>query len=515
MSSPGQRRTLDRFTQINDLALSVRWMLKRTLWLLALLLTAETVFLWFTHRPGALAFALISLGTLIVFAVWQQSGVGLPIVPMLGLQHLVAYGLPIVIGHEVLTLYPERYLVSAGFEILIFSCCLAAAWRFGMQTFPLSSPVSYALQGFNRQGSEKLRRLGFRLLLAATAYQVLHSTHRLELLLAKLPSGTGSLLVALVSIASACGFFLVSMFAGVGALTSGGRLLFWGLLIVNCFISAASYLLSPATTIVASVLIGLFWSSGRMPWRYLTVVLLTLSFLNVGKYTMRDRYWNQREDDPMPELSLAEMPASYAEWFEASYDDLVGNNERTEGGIGGEKAKKKGQSLLERVNNLQNLLYVIDAMETWNIPPLGGKTYTIIPPLLLPRILWPEKPRTHAGQVLLNVHFGRQDLDSTFQTYIAWGLLPEAYGNFGPKAGAVFLGVCLGLFFAWFEKFTARKLLLSLEGFIAFIILLGIAGSYEMVASILITSLFQAIVPLIAASTPFIERSAATRPPAA
>jgi hypothetical protein len=34
-----------------------------------------------------------------------------------------------------------------------------------------------------------------------------------------------------------------------------------------------------------------------------------------------------------------------------------------------------------------------------------------------------------------------------------------------------------------------------------------------MVASILITSIFQAIVPLIIASTPFIERRVVTRPP--
>jgi hypothetical protein len=129
-------------------------------------------------------------------------------------------------------------------------------------------------------------------------------------------------------------------------------------------------------------------------------------------------------------------------------------------------------------------------------------------------MFWPNKPRTHEGQILLNVHFGRQDLEATFQTYIAWGLLPEAYGNFGPKTGAIALGIFLGLCFAWVENFTARKLLLSLEGFISFTILLGLMGSFEMVASVLVTSIFQSVVVLVIACFPFVERMVLRRPEA-
>ena len=132
--------------------------------------------------------------------------------------------------------------------------------------------------------------------------------------------------------------------------------------------------------------------------------------------------------------------------------------------------------------------------------------------MLIPRIFWPEKPRTHEGQILLNVHFGRQELDSTFQTYIAWGLLAEAYGNFGAILGNLVLGVFLGICCAWLENFTARKLLLSLEGFISFTLLLGIMGSFEMVASVLVTSTFQSVMVLAAASIPFVERTSLRRP---
>lgn len=504
---------LDRYTQIGDLAVRVRRLLQRWLWLAAVVLVLETALLFFAEARGAMAFGAIAAGTLLILAVWRGSGVGLPIVPILAIQHLIAYGLPIVIKHEITRTYSPAYLTKAGLEVLIFSVALAAAWLFGMKIFQLAPARSYALRGFNRQGSAKLRRLGFSLIIGATAYQALQGTSLFDPILSRLPSGTFSLLVALSGAAGACGFFLVSMFIGARSLPGPARTLFWLLLVGNCLISASGYLLSPATATVASVLIGLFWSSGRVPWRYLAVVVFVLSFLNIGKYTMRDRYWKLGEDESRPTLTLAEMPASYAEWFGVSWDIFMGRNERT-GTLGGEKAHSKGLSLLERINNLQNLLYVIDAMETWSLPPLGGKTYALIPPLLLPRILWPNKPRSHEGQVMLNVHFGRQDLNSTFTTYVAWGLLPEAYGNFGSKSGAIFIGVCMGVFFAWLEKFTARKLLLSLEGFIAFIILLVMASSFEMVASVLVTSLFQAIVTLVLASAAFIERTTLERPPA-
>jgi hypothetical protein len=512
MTAPRTPHPLDRFTQIGDLAESVRLLLQRWLWLLAAALVLETAVLAFAGASGAMAFGLMSAGSLVLLSAWRSSGVGLPVLPIIAIQHLIAYGLPIVIGHEVTKTYSRSYLTQAGTEVLIFSCSLTAAWICGMKLFQLSPARSYSLRGLDRQGSAKLRRLGFSLIIGATAYQALQGTSLLGPLNAALPAGAFSLLVALSGAAGACGFFLVSMFVGGRTLSGPGRTLFWVLLALNCLISASGYILSPATSTLASVLIGLFWSRGRVPWRYLTIVGLILAFLNIGKYTMRDRYWNLGADEQSSSPTLTEVPASYLEWFSVSYDIITGHNERT-GTLGGPKAHNKGVSLLERINNLQNLLFVIDAVETWTVPPLGGKTYTLIPPLLLPRILWPEKPRAHEGQVLLNVHFGRQDLNSTYATYVAWGLLPEAYGNFGPKAGAVFLGVVLGMSFAALEKFTARKLLLSLEGFIAFTVLLVMASSFEMVASVLVTSLFQAVVTLVVASAPFIERTTLERPP--
>ena len=376
-----------------------------------------------------------------------------------------------------------------------------------------ASEISRALQGFRQEGAGKLKRLGFTLIIGSSLYLVLDSMNLMSALYAFLPDGAASMVTTLVAAAGACGFFLGAMFVGSRTMPTGGRILFWSLLAGNCLISASGFLLSATTGMLASVLIGLFWSSGRMPWRYLVVVGLMLSFLNLGKFTMRERYWGA-DGEASVSITLGQMPHYYGEWVQASLAAIAPNHGKDAARDSGGRSSN-GQNLLERVNNLQNLLFVIDAIDAGKVPPLHGQTYSLIPPLLVPRIFWPDKPRTHEGQILLNVHFGRQDLDATMQTYIAWGLLPEAYGNFGAKSGAIFLGVCLGLFFAWLENFTAQKVLLSLEGFISFTILLGLMGSFEMVASILVTSIFQSVVVLIVACFPFVERTALRRPPTA
>jgi hypothetical protein len=301
------------------------------------------------------------------------------------------------------------------------------------------------------------------------------------------------------------------MMVSKGALSQLQRTVFWMMFALNCYIAASSFLLSSTATIVFAVSIGLFWGTGRLPWRFLAVLMAVLGFFNAGKGEMRDRYWRQSEYEVIPQFAFAEMPGYYQQWAVASYEALTGAEDTrvrasldTFGSVA--TTKKSGQSLFDRINNLQNILYVIDCMESDHRTPLGGGTYSLIPPLLVPRILWPNKPRSHEGQVLLNVHFGRQDLNSTFQTYVAWGLHAEAYGNYGPLTGNLVLGAVIGLFFAWIERLIARKLLLSLEGFLGFTLFLGMANSFEMVASVLVTSVFQSLFPVFLASWPFVER---------
>jgi hypothetical protein len=488
---------------IGDVAARIRHWLKRVMVPTAVGLALVEGWLVYEGNPGATSFALIAVGCYLVLAVWRSAGLSVPILPMFAVQHLIAYGLPIVVLNATVTAYSADDLTHAGLEVLLFCAALAAGWRGGMQLFSPGQWFCYGLRGFSSGKTQRLRRLGFSLIFTATGYLLLQTTGLLDRVYDLLPSGISILATTMVAAVSSCGFFLLAMLIGAGEVSLAERGIFWITLAANCLIQAASLLLSASTTVFASVMIGLFWGGGRVPWRYLAVVVVALAYLSLGKYAMRDRYWS--ETGEAPTVTLGQMPSHYIEWAGASFDALSASNRKTAQESGRSRGEEHG-SLFERVNNLQNLLFVSDAIERNHIPALDGATYSLIPPLFIPRFLWPDKPRAHAGQVLLNVHFGRQDLASTEKTFIAWGLLPEAYGNFGPVTGAIALGLTLGLGLAWVEKKTARKLVLSLEGFLLFTFFLGLTNSFEMVGSVLATSLFQGAVTVVMAAYPFVAR---------
>jgi hypothetical protein len=497
---------------IGDLARSTRRILRAALLPLACVLAAETAYLIESGNPGGFAFALIAAGCCLVMSVWRHAGIGLPVIPVLALQHLVAYGLPIVTQNETMRIYRGDELNAAGWELLCFCVSLAAAWKLAMRAFTPARAVSYALVEYGGASSAKLNRLGFALAGSATGYLVLQTLNSLGFINDVLPAGAASLIATLVSAVSTSGFFLLAM--GVGSLTLNriGQALFWALLTLNCAINASSFLLSSTTVLFSSVLLGLFWSTGRLPWRYTLVVLLLLGFFSAGKYTMRERYWHADADgeSPIATFTLAEMPDTYSEWIEASVAELTSaSGPHSARNARAEEVSNRG--MLGRINNLQNLLFVIHAMQTRHIPPVYGETYALVPEVLIPRILWPGKPRSHIAQEILNVHFDRQDLISTYSTYIAWGLLPEAYGNFGPITGALALGVALGVIFAWVENFTAQKLVISLEGFLAFALMLAMINSFEMVSTVLVPSIEESLAPIGLATLPFVSRTVRDR----
>jgi hypothetical protein len=90
-------------------------------------------------------------------------------------------------------------------------------------------------------------------------------------------------------------------------------------------ISAQDFILASATANLITVAVGFFWSNGRVPWRYLVITMMTLSFLNMGKVTMRERHWGP-DNEPVGQFPLVQLPACYSEWINVSFDALIENN---------------------------------------------------------------------------------------------------------------------------------------------------------------------------------------------
>ncbi|MGD1030235.1 MAG: hypothetical protein ABSA05_03760 [Opitutaceae bacterium] len=504
---------LDRYTLIGEFAASLKRLLRKRLWLFYALFIVESAYLFFSGKPGAYAFMMIAGSCLFTLQVWSRNGIGLPMLPLLALQNLVIYSSPIVFGHASVALAKESQVFQAGLEVLVFGAAMTAAWWAGMHVFSPSLPVSYVLVDVHRGGSGGLSRMGFILAGIGTGYLVLQSLGLTQVLIDRLPAGAYSIVFALVSGASTCGFFTIALSFGSERAGPVKKLAFWALLLANSIITTSTFLLSAVSGNVLAAAIGLFWGSGKVPWRFGITVALILSFLNVGKFSMREKYWPQGPDEASLNMDLVGVPARYSEWIQASYAAMSQPGPASAADAAqAQPDSASHQSLMDRIDNLQNLLFVINAEEDGHMEPLHGETYMLIPALLIPRILWEGKPRTHQGQVLLNVHFGRQDLNSTFTTYVAWGLLPEAYGNFGPFWGALSLGVLGGIFFAWVENRTARKLVISLEGIVGFGLILNMLNSWEMVASVLATSTFQSLLPTFLAFAPFVRRQKLLRP---
>jgi len=481
--------------------MALKAVLKRQLLLIVLVVFALNLTLAYRGYPGLSGFAYISAGLCFCLVVWRSGGLGLPLVPVLATQHFLVYALPIFNRNATLLDYPLALIDEAGFEVFVFLLAMGSSWYVGMQMLTPSRGPSHVIVAFERDSMGALRKVGIGLMVGSTAYAVVDFLRAADFVFAIMPSGLQSIVTATVSAASLAGFFLVSMIAGARGSSTTMKALLAVSLAVNMGVALTSLLLYTVFGLVCAVSLGIFWSAGRIPWKLLIAGVAVLGFLQIGKTDMRELYHFSGDEDQGFETrptTLSSLPKFYGDWFSLSLNDIGDSRSSKENEV-----RPKHATLGDRIDNLQNLLYVVRSVEVERVPPLEGRTYTIIPALLAPRIIWPEKPRTHEGQVMLNVYYGRQTMEESLGTYIAWGLLPEAFGNFGPLFGALFLGAVLGLFSAWVESYTALKPLLSIEGMCAFGMLLGMATSFEMVASVLVTSQFQAFMVTCMACLPF------------
>jgi hypothetical protein len=240
-------------------------------------------------------------------------------------------------------------------------------------------------------------------------------------------------------------------------------------------------------SVLSSAIVGTAAGRGRIPWILVGVTFAVVSFLHLGKADMRERYADPKtnEDGRTLYARTVGLPLFYLEWCETSLHNIAADKPSTR------HADTQDRGLLSRFDNLETLNSVLDSLKS-GVPLFGGRSYTMIPMLAVPRLLWADKPRTHDAQVQFNLHFGRQKNEKeTFQTYIAVGLLPEAVGNFGTVLGPTIIGIILGWLAGWLERTASNKQIVSLEGMLIFAGVSNLALSFEMSAAVLITATLQ------------------------
>src|SRR5439155_4662914 len=218
--------------------------------------------------------------------------------------------------------------------------------------------------------------------------------------------------------------------------------------------------------------------------------------VHAGKFEIREPYWPSGATEGL-EVSLARMPGMMTDWFAAGVDSLWSGGAESD--------------VLERASLLHMLLLVQRTTPDF-IPYLEGETYALLPSMLVPRFFEPEKTVSQAGLHMLSMRYGLQTVESTARTTIGWGLVAEAYANFGFSAvfgvGALFGAICGALMrlsvgarpnsLPMFVTIAATLVLLNLEADFAYL-LMTLA---QTVAAILALAAVPYLLRATAASSP-------------
>ena len=448
--------------------------------LIALCLVAASPF-----AVDPIAYMCITIPVLVAPFLWVSSGAfGIPVLPVISALSYLYYAMPLLSGNTLAVYRPEDLVWAALSVGLFLTTASLAAWPFmgdgrGRKKLPtIRVPGKARLirtrSVNNLATNDELYRLIFIGLAAGILYYM------------AIASGVASYLgttigvvrsVAVTLTSLAC--YLTGFARGAGLLT--GRRWFAtlaGFLLVTALSMSGLFLVGGAINIAAALL-GYVLAAKRIPWIMLGSVFALLSILNAGKLNIRNEYWD-RDNQSLKNSSITRVPGMMVDWFAAGIGGTVSN------ALG--SRQPESVSLLERTSLLHMVLAVQEATPSI-IPYLEGGTYALLPSMLVPRFLEPDKTESQAGLNMLSVRYGRQRAEDTYKTTLGWGMVAEAYANYGNPAVMV-IGALFGAFCGMLMRLSATAGPLSLAMLIAIASTLALCN-LELDVSSLVVSMLQ------------------------
>ena len=419
-----------------------------------------------TDSPAqAIALGGLAAPLVISIVMWMnRGGPCLPVLPLVLLINFLVFGLSLLLFDS--QALPESLLDLVSLPLLLWPTMLLIGWSIIPGTWFRRRAQPPLLR--SRHSQQLLPHL---LLASALVVQMLLNSGVLWELLGPSAVGLTNPLQTFMTLLTLPGAFVGAFFWGRNRLRE--PVVFWLLVIIYLIGFLLSFLLSAAQNLVLALLLGLWLGRARSALPITLSLVILLAFLHPGKAEMRAKYWNSTLPRPSP-------PELLVEWIGASYNATFTP-----------QVDKSSEGLDKRLANLAMLIYV-SVQQQRGFLPLDGATYSIIPDVLIPRFLTPNKVRAQEGQVLLNLHYGRQaNREETERTYISWGLLPEAVGNYGSLIGPLVVGLLFGVLIRLVELTGADQDLLSKPGLQSLVLGVLLIGSYEMVASTLFAACFQ------------------------
>ncbi len=419
---------------------------------------------------GLIMFALAAIPSLL----WARAGGSrFPVFETILLLCANAYALPVLNASDQLAAYSSDVITRASLTVICYQ--LGAILTYGrIRGVP-------GRTGFWRESiiTNKVEKLMVYGLLFSTVYFVI------SLFTTWIPADLISILRAVFYGVSILCTFVSAQRWGRGELAQGEKVLLLCTVIPQMIMMSIGLILIAAISQIGIAVLGYLCGGKRIPWLALVIAFPLVAVLHTGKTRMREKYW--QEGSPSPTVS--QLPAYFAEWIDFGLQPTSGG-------------KTVGHKILERTSLMHLLCLIIDCTPTRQ-DYLYGATYRHVLPQLIPRLFWPDKPRSHIATYELGIYYGLQQEEDTNTTTIAFGLLTEAYANFG-IVGAVLLGMFWGYWLKKLQIWSTFSPMFSFAG-LFMVLLTAWAFNSEMTMAAWVSSLQQAVVVVL--GLPLLVRS--------
>jgi hypothetical protein len=425
--------------------------------------------------PGVTAAGgLVALVALLPLYLWLLGwSHGLPIWPVFVLVTGINYALPMLQDPESLDAYTATDIITGGISVVGFVLLGTMIWL-SMTSRASKAPRTILMIEQAHAVRYLQMFVWFGVLFAVNEFA--GWVH--------FPGNTMQVVRGIAGSLSTMGLFVLAYYHGRGLLNKQELTLFAGGAVLTMMANMTSLMLANAVVPVAMVIFGYMLGSNKIPWRVTAIAFVIMALLHPGKYEMRNIYWSgSAEAKP---LTLFTLPGFYWDWIGYGLEEIGG----VTGVVKGREEEGGASSVFERAGSLHMLL-LVQKKAGIDVPYLNGASYAPIPRLLIPRFIDDQKGISHAGNVMLTVNYGVQTIEQTAGTSIFWGLVPEAYANFG-YLGMAGLAVVLALFYGWITNLSVGVPMTSLR-FVLGLLIMGAATKADTMG-VFITSQFQGIV---------------------
>lgn len=425
---------------------------------------------WASSLPEFLTFVLVTSAALLPGVLWIRSGAqGIPVLPAVAFLHILYFAVPVVRSVGLSFEYGPDDVARSAITVTLF---LLAATVAAQAVVRRPRPSEASASAFAAEG-----QLPLLMFLGLSAGMLFHVLIILGVLGFLGPFFGVVRSVALTALTLSC--YLLGVARARGQLR--GRRWFIaasGLAIVILF-SWSSFFLVGGLIYALAAGLGYVTTKKRVPWLLALAAFLLVAILHAGKGTMRDKYWREGTNSSVIG-SITDLPGIGTEWISAGVQALLTDEE--------------APNVIERAS-LHQMLLRVQRLTPSFIPYLGGETYALLPRMLIPRFLSPGKTASQAAMDLLNIRYGLLSVEGVASTAIGWGLIAEAFANFG-EIGVIAVGLVLGLASGLLMRGSAGSSALSRPTLLAIVGMMCLINLEADMAG-LVTNLLQSVTAIL------------------